>query len=206
MQTVHSAIRPDGPVRVAKRKFVDMDSIRTDHQLRNALYTLYAAQFETLKKFPSAFTRADATRMLTGLMGSRPWSWRVIGITPAALEIFAANDYKRPAGMIQRGHRADRSSTAHELFYVRATAMPMDEFFDFFLERDETVLMTKQENKSRPGGAFPDFIPIPREAQLFPCGTLVGWQHRKHEVDFLRGLHVQMKCPSQHLAKSTKRR
>jgi hypothetical protein len=168
-----------------------MESIRTDKQLRSALYALYVAQFEAIKQFPAAFTRADATRMLTGLMGSRPWSWRVIGVTPAALDIFAANDFKRPAGLIQRGHRADRSSTAHELFYVRSDVMPMDEFFEYFLERDQTVLMTKQENKTRPGGEFPSFIPVPLTKQLFPCGTLVGWQHRKAEVEFLRWLHAE---------------
>jgi len=168
-----------------------MDSIHNDQDLRKALHSIYAAQFDTLKKFPNVFTRADATRMLTGLMGSRPWSWRVIGITSDALDIFSKNDFKRPAGQIQRGHRDDRASTARALFFERDIPMPLDEFFEFFLQRDQTVLMTKSENKHRPGGEFPAFIAIDAQLALFPCGTLVGWQHRKAEVDFLRALHAK---------------
>jgi hypothetical protein len=165
-----------------------MDTIHSDKNLRQALYSIYVAQFDTLKKYPDSFTKADATRMLTSLMGSRPWSWRVIGITSAALDVFAENDFKRPAGQIQRGHREDRASTAQELFYKRPGPMPLEEFFSFFLGRDETVLMTKDENKHRPGGEFPSFIGISGQHGLFPCGTLVGWQHRKAEIDFLREL------------------
>lgn len=167
-----------------------MDSIHSDQELRKALHSIYAAQFDALLKYPNVFTRADATRMLTGLMGSRPWSWRVIGITRDALDAFAENDFKRPAGKIQRGHRDDRASTARALFFERTLPMPLDEFFDFFLKRDQTVLMTKNENKQ--GGEFPKFIPIDAHHGLFPCGTLVGWQHRKAEVDFLRGLHARL--------------
>lgn len=168
-----------------------MKSVHQNEQLRQALYSLYVSQFQVLKNFPAVFTRADATRMLTGMMGSRPWSWRVIGITDAALEIFASNEFKRPPGAIQRGHRADRSSTAKVLFYDRDLPFALEEFFAVFLERDQTVLMTKEENKHRPGGQFPAFSPIDPTEELFPCGTLVGWQHRKAEVDFLRRLHTE---------------
>lgn len=128
--------------------------------------------------------------MLTGLMGSRPWSWRVIGITPAALDIFAQHSFARRAGLIQRGHKEDRASTAQALFFDRRSPMRLNEFYDFFLERDQTVLMTKEENKHRPDGKFPKFIRIAADKQLFPCGTLVGWQQRKAEVEFLRALHA----------------
>jgi hypothetical protein len=166
-----------------------MDSILHDGSLRQALHKLYLANFAVLREHPNAFTNADATRMLTSLMGSRPWSWRVIGITPKALEVFAANAFQRPAGKIQRGHRADRASTAKVLFSEPDAPLALDEFFRVFLQRDETVLMTVAENKHKTNGTFPDFIPIEREKQVFPCGTLVGWQHRKQEVQFLRELH-----------------
>lgn len=168
-----------------------MDSILHDNELRQALHKLYAANFAVLREHPGVFSNADATRMLTSLMGARPWSWRVIGITRNALEVFAQNDFQRPAGRIQRGHRDDRASTARALFREPHIALPLDEFFKVFLQRDETVLMTVEENKHKPNGTFPDFIPIDREHQVFPCGTLVGWQHRKQEVQFLRKLHRQ---------------
>jgi hypothetical protein len=166
-----------------------MKSIHTNTSLRSALHLLYVAQFETLKKYPDVFTKADATRMLTGLMGARPWSWRVVGITSEALEIFATNNFKQITGQVQRGHYNDRASTAQLLFLDRSIPMPIEEFFDVFLTRDQTVLMTKEQNKHRPGGAFPDFIPIDQDAEVFPSGTLVGWRHRKAEVEYLKKLH-----------------
>lgn len=168
-----------------------MDTIYTDQRLREALYSIYVAQFRAMKRYPKVFTNADATRMLTGLMASRPWSWRVIGITPAALEVFKENDFKRPAGEIQRGHKEDRASTARAVYQDRDKPMLLPEFFEFFLERDQTVLMTKAENRHRPGGKFPRYIRVPQKLELFPCGTLVGWQHRKAETEFLRELYAK---------------
>lgn len=75
-----------------------MDSILHDNELRQALHKLYLANFAVLRAHPKAFTNADSTRMVTSLRGSRPWSWRVIGITPKALEAFVENDFQRPAG------------------------------------------------------------------------------------------------------------
>ncbi|MES2074929.1 MAG: hypothetical protein V4462_04845 [Pseudomonadota bacterium] len=127
-----------------------MKLILTDQTLRNALYALYVALLEMLKEYPAVFTKADATRMLTGLTGSRPWSWRVIGITRDALDIFAANNFMRVADLVQRGHKNDRASTAQLVFLDRNSSMPLAGFFDVFLLRDQTVLMTKEKNKHLP--------------------------------------------------------
>lgn len=165
-----------------------MHTIHNDQELRAALHSIYVAQFQAIKACQHAFTKADATRMLTGLMGSRPWSWRVIGITPAALKVFADHNFKRPPRQLQRGHRQDRASTASTLYFDCIEPMQLDAFFAFFLKRDETVIMTNEENRHRPNSTFPDFIAIDSKLELFPSGTLVGWQHRKAEVDFLRKL------------------
>jgi hypothetical protein len=163
-----------------------------DSKLRESLYSIYVAQFKAFRKCPHGFSKGDATRMLTGLMGARPWSWRVIGVTRSALEIFAAHDFKRPPRLLQRGHRVDRASTAQTLYFENSEPLPLDQFFDFFLTRDQTVIMTNEENKHRPNGTFPDFIAIDHAADLFPSGTLIGWQHRKAEVDYLRKLYASL--------------
>lgn len=168
-----------------------MNTIHSDEKFRLALHSIYVAQFNAFKECPHAFTKGDATRMITGLMGSRPWSWRVIGITSSALDVFAENDFKRPARQLQRGHKVDRASTAKALYFDSPNPMPLVEFFDFFLKRDETVIMTNDENKHKEGSTFPNYIPIDPREELFPCGTLVGWQHRKKEVEFLRSLHAK---------------
>lgn len=86
----------------------------------------------------------------------------------------------------------DRSTTAEELYLTPDEPFPLTKFFDFFLERDKTVLMTNEQNKHRPGGTFPSFMPIDQAEEVFPCGTLVGWQHRKAEREFLRKLYATL--------------
>lgn len=167
-----------------------MDSITNDVQLRAALYSVYVALFEARRTCPAAFGQGDLTRMITGLMGSRPWSWRVIGITSEALKLFQEHDFKKPPKLIERGHQQDRASTARDLFSSPAP-MPLVAFFEYFLERDQTVLMTVEQNKHRPKAVFPSFIPIDQSGQLFPCGTLIGYQHRKKEAAYLRKLYEE---------------
>jgi hypothetical protein len=172
-----------------------MDSVN-DPQLRTALHAVYKALYETHRASPTVFQPHDLTRMLTGLMGSRPWSWRVIGITPQALSCFSRHGYNKPPDrQIQRGHLHGRSGTAKELFAL-PTAMAVDEFFKFFLARDLTVLMLSKENPSnsynRPP---PDFIPIDQDLQLFRCGGLVGYQHGQAETNYLHSLHAREPVP-----------
>ena len=164
--------------------------IRSDQTLRLAIYGVYVALFNARLQCPDGFLDRDMTRLLTGLMSAKEWSWRVIGITPEALEVFAEHDFKRPAGKLQRGHQVDRVVTARELFQ-REKPENIDEFFHTFLKNDQTVLMTNQQNRHRKVASVPQYIPIDNnEATLFPSGTLVGWKHRKVEVDFLRQLHL----------------
>jgi len=160
-------------------------SIRTDKNLREALYSVYVAIFNAKQTCPEGFRDNDATRLLTALMGSKPWSWKVIGITPEALNLFKENNFKRPPRLIQRGHKINRVETARQLF-EQSTPATLDEFFCVFLKNDETVLMTAEQNKQK---EFPNYISIKNpNAELFPSGSLVGWQHRQVEINFLREL------------------
>lgn len=172
-----------------------MDSVN-DPQLRNALHSVYKALYETHRASPTVFQPHDLTRMLTGLMGSRPWSWRVIGVTPQALACFSRYGYNKPPDrQIQRGHLHGRSGTARELF-ASPKAMTVDEFFKFFLARDRTVLMLTKENPSNSHNRPPpDFIPIDQNLPLFRCGALVGYQHGQTETNYLQGLHATDPVP-----------
>ncbi len=173
-----------------------MDSVN-DPQLRVALHSVYKALYETHRASPSIFQPHDLTRMLTGLMGSRPWSWRVIGITQEALRLYSEHGYNKPPNrQIQRGHLYGRSGTARELF-DSPTAMTVDEFFKFFLARDRTVLMLTKENPSNSHNRPPpDFIPIDQDLQLFRCGGLVGYQHGQAETNYLNSLHATVPVPT----------
>lgn len=169
-------------------------------QLRPALYSIYVAIHSAMKLYPAGFDKNHATRMLTHLMGSRPWSWPVVGITRPALQAFADNGFKNHKGQVQRGHLIHRSDTALVLFFDQATmsplALPLEEadFFDKFLQRDKTVLMIRKENPARSRSKLKitdnalDIIEFGDPTGLFSCGSLVGWKHGAQEVNFLKHL------------------
>lgn len=167
-----------------------MNSVN-DPQLRIALHSIYEALHKTHRASPTAFQPHDLTRMLTGLMGSRPWSWRVIGITQGALDLFSEHDFKKPQTKeIQRGHLSGRSNTAQALF-ASEKPLTLDKFFEFFLPRDSTVLMLQKENPANSKKRSPpNFIPIDQDMQLFRCGGLVGYKHGPPETAYLRALHA----------------
>lgn len=173
-----------------------MHAITKDKALRKSIHNIYLAQFAAFKACPDTLEPYDMTRMLTSLMGGKYWSWHVIGITPAALAVFAAADFKRPPHMLQRGHKIDRSTTARAVFN-RAKPMTLNAFFKYYLECDQTVIMTNDENKHRPYSEFPKYIAIDNiDALLFPSGTLIGWQHRKAERAFLKNLWEKQQTKS----------
>ncbi|AOZ06717.1 hypothetical protein [Cupriavidus malaysiensis] len=166
-----------------------MNTIYKDKKLREALYSIYLAQFKAFKACPDQLNKADATRMLTSLMGSKPWSWRVVGITPAALEVFKEHHFEKPKEkLLQRGHIYSRSSTAEALLRSDEPR-PLKDFFDFFLERDKTVIGLTSENPSRGNHSTPCYYPIDLSSELFPCGSLIGWKQGEKEATFLRALY-----------------
>ena len=90
------------------------------------------------------------------------------------------------ARRLQRGHITDRVETARQLF-SGDKPLALKQFFEEFFQNDITVIMLNAENTH--GKSLPKYIAIDNPgAQLFPCGSLIGWQHRKAEVDFLRQL------------------
>ena len=125
--------------------------------------------------------------IVTRLMGEEPWSWRVAGISPAALESLAKNDYKYVKGVVCRAHIVARIETARAIFEI-AKPIAQDEFFNLFFNNDQTVITTKSENKT--GGGLPEFIPIGIDLGHFQS-TMAAWKHGPSERNYLRDLHVQ---------------
>ena len=63
---------------------------------RSKIYAVYIAIYN----LPFATRRKNS--LLTTLMGGAEWSWRVVGITPGALEVLKANNYKYIKGKVCR--------------------------------------------------------------------------------------------------------
>jgi len=85
-------------------------------------------------------------RMLGNLISMNKNTWRVVGITQAALEKFVENDFERPKG-VNRSHIHQRSETSKYLF--SQTDWDRDSWWDYYTERDITILATSSENMDK---------------------------------------------------------
>jgi len=115
-------------------------------------------------------------------------SWRVVGITPAALEVFAKNNFKKVAKMgIHRAHLVDRSET-----YKHMLNSPMyncDEWWDFYCKNDRTVFSTVSENM----GDVDEESIIWFDAEGLFLMQGFAWRHTKQESSFLKKLYREVK-------------
>ncbi len=162
----------------------------SDTAIRAALYDLYLALFKAHQASPEVFHLGRVTTIHTAIMGLEDHGWRVVGITPEALDRLAEVDFdkrKLPRELC-RGHLVDRRHTVQVLF-DRKRPLSLPYFFRTFLKNDDTVIMLASQNPSR-GHKFPHYIEFENpECGLFPNGSLMAWKHRSQERDFLRKLH-----------------
>lgn len=119
-------------------------------------------------------------------MAAKEFSWRVVGITNAALQKFAELDFRyRPQNGLTRAHLTPRIATVRALLAKQAP-ISAEEFITTWLANDRTILCAKGENKN----LMPDYIPIENnDGLLFSCHRiLAGWRHGKNEREYLREL------------------
>ena len=64
---------------------------------KSALYRKYEAIYYAYQDDDSFFTLTQSNTELTTVMGGRPWSWHVIGITKAALLRYKELDFRHAA-------------------------------------------------------------------------------------------------------------
>ena len=91
-----------------------------------------------------------ASNLIGLLLGAPKSSWRVVGITPAALELFRVEQFrKRPRG-VQRAHLFNRIDTSREILETQSPLIEA-ELFDHWNSRDMTILSLSGENKNIAG-------------------------------------------------------
>ena len=144
-------------------------------------YDLYVALHRSRRMNPQIFTMGRCTAILTAMMGGRSWSWRVVGITPAALRLFQNSGYKKTArDGITRAHIQGRSKTTSELLQS-VEPLPIEEFARIWIENDKTVLCVRGENKD----PLPDYVIFEDAEHGFFPSTQIAWRHGKMEKEFL---------------------
>lgn len=141
--------------------------------------------------FHRSFSIQKKNRLFSALMAGEAWAWRVVGISMAALEALARNDFRYVKGTVCRAHVVDRISTAGAIFETKSkTPISQEAFFSLYFKNDETIITTKTENKT--GSRVPSFIPIDVKLGLFPSKA-IAWRHGRAEREYLRSLHAQLK-------------
>lgn len=122
-------------------------------------------------------------RMLGELFSQWPGAWRVVGVTVKALQRFNEYSFERKSGMgINRSHLVERKNTFDEML---TREMEPLSWWEFYVERDRTVLATSSENMSK---TSINFIPISEEGLFLSKGY--AWHHGFAEAEKLRALYL----------------
>lgn len=131
-------------------------------------------------------------KILSTLFSINPNSWRVVGITPAALEIFSQHNFKKVSGMgINRSHLVQRYP-----FYESLLKMEIEnseDFWDKYYRNDITVLATSSENMKNSPSITMESIYVPNDERSLFKTAGYAWKHKEEEEKFLGELYVQFK-------------
>jgi stalled ribosome rescue protein Dom34 len=146
-------------------------------------HLLYLAIHSAHKADPETWNSQHCTRVLTAVMGGRYFSWRVVGITDAALNMLHENGYRQKKGIkLTRAHLKSRAKSVQELLAL--PELSEEKFIEFWLENDSVVICGPGENREQ----MMDYHKIKNdEARLFSSNT-VSWQHKQPETDYLAAL------------------
>jgi hypothetical protein len=131
-------------------------------------------------------------KLLSNLFSINPNSWRVVGITQAALEIFKEHEFQKRSGMrINRSHLTQRFEFYKKLLNMNAKIKDPDTFWNLYFEHDITVLASSSENMSKDTKALKNAYPVPRDERNLFQTSGYAWKHKEEEERFLIELYAK---------------
>jgi hypothetical protein len=117
-------------------------------------------------------------------MSAKPFSWRVVGITEAALKKLHQLNYQYKSGHgLTRAHLNSRNDTVREL--LKREPMSERDFIEYWLTHDRTVICAKGENKP----IVTSFIQFENEDGSLFSSKSVAWKHGSAERNLLMTLY-----------------
>jgi hypothetical protein len=135
----------------------------------------------------SPFGRSKKRTLMTVALGEEPWSWRVVGISVAAIQAIARNNFNHPAHQLARDHIVPRAQTYDEIF--SGALLPLDRWWSLVWENDRTRLLTHDEHHRRQ--RLTRIIDIDPSLGFFMDAPTAGWYHsRRREGEFVRCLAI----------------
>lgn len=110
-------------------------------------------------------------------------AWQPKAITFGALQAYKNNNFEHVKGL-ERAHIIPRRETLKEILYCE---YPGTDWWDWYIDRDYTVLAKRSENRDEKNFKKISTIPIPLKLGLFQ-GKRVGWVYNEPEKKFLQSL------------------
>lgn len=142
------------------------------------IYALYSVLFL------QPFSVQRKSVIFSAVLAGEPWSWQVIGISQAALEVLSKQDYQYEVRTICRAHIVDRIATAVAIFNIDQP-LAHQQLFNLLVKNGRTIITTKSENKS---ARRISYLPIDSAHGLFK-NKLISFTYGRKERNALRGLH-----------------
>ncbi len=157
-------------------------NIEDEYHLKNILFNDY----QLIKKMLSP--EGMKVKLLSTLFSVNPNCWRVVGITPKALEIFSEYGFKKVSGMgINRSHITQRHS--HYKSFLQKDIANSNDFWEEYYRNDMTVLSTSSENMSNAKSIINESYLIPEDKRSLFKTLGYAWKHKTEEEEFLYNLH-----------------
>jgi hypothetical protein len=154
---------------------------------KTALYKKYLSIFDAHHQDPEFFTLRQSNAELSTVMGGRPWSWHVIGITNAALIRYKELNFKHVSKSgITRAHIQPRFITT-KILISGDRPFEIDCFFDLWLKSDKTIICGAGENTKEFNSKY---IAIENDDYHLFASSTIGWKFSiKREGQYLRRLY-----------------
>jgi hypothetical protein len=128
-------------------------------------------------------------KLLRELFEASDNPWRVVGITEAALRKFEEHNFRKESGMgIQRAHLNNRNNAFLEM--LNTEFHNSNEWWNFYYERDKTILALSTENRGIENGII-NYIEINEKLGLFRSNR-ISWKHSRAEIDILTILRTNL--------------
>lgn len=155
------------------------------------IYAVYLALHKGHRLAPDVWTVTECNRVLSAATAAKAKSWRVIGITPEALERLTSFGFKYRSGEgFTRAHLRSRVGTVRKVLLPKRP-LSLRQLADVWQKSDKTVICDRGRNKRK----VPPYFRISNlKGELFSCHKkLAGWHHKKAEQDYLRELWAKRK-------------
>lgn len=122
----------------------DIPFLGNMRDMNQFIHNIYLACWDAYQSKTVKFEMCST--MLSNVMRSHEWSWKVTGITPNALAVYKRDEWRHKSGNnIQRAHLTDRKDMVRFVI-IRDTPMSKEELLDYWILTDRTILATKSEN------------------------------------------------------------